>query len=243
MKNKITYLLSKNCNILLLIIFSFITGYLLKIVALPYTYYKIFILILFSIFLFVYFTYVTLRNYTLLLLSVIICIIECNVTTSVPFVIHLSEAGIKILSPIVIQFIIQHNKKPKLLIKTGICLTFIAHGLLALNIIPTPPTFYQMTGKILSLNFEQSILFLDTFGILDILACFIILFSKQRIYTFAVIYCIIWGGITALARTLYLLDSDFKTILFSGIAETMVRIPNSLMPLLLIYGINKKKAS
>lgn len=234
-------ILNKNYNILLLIIFSLITGYLFKTIALPYSYYKIFILSLFSIFLFFHFTYITLRNYTLLLFSVIICIIECNVTTSVPFVIHLSEAGIKILSPIVVQFIIRQEKKPDLLIKTGICFTFIAHGLLALNIIPTPPAFYQMTGKILSLNFEQSRLFLNTFGILDILACFIILFTKKRIYTLAVFYCIIWGGITALARTLYLLDSDIKTILFSGIAETMVRIPNSLMPLLLIYGINKKK--
>lgn len=221
-------------NSILFILFTLVTGYLLKTIAIPDTNYKYLMLVQFVLFLFSYALFIAVRHFTLLYLSFIIFIFELNAIHTVPNIIHLSEAGIKVFSPIIIFYIIKDNSLPESLIKFSICLTFIAHGLLALNIVNTPETFYLMTGKILHLNSPQSAVFLFIAGFLDILACFVIVFNINKIKLYAIYYCVVWGLMTALARTFFYYDANLKTLLFSGVAETLVRIPNSLIPFLLL---------
>jgi hypothetical protein len=127
--------------------------------------------------------------------------------------------------------------------KIAICLTFIAHGLLALNIIETPANFYGMVTNILQLNVQESKLFLSIAGLLDIIACVILVTGKGQSQRYALAYCFGWGTLTALARTFNVLHADTEILLFNGIAETLVRIPNALLPLLyLMYVKNNRNA-
>ncbi len=182
-----------------------------------------------------------LRGLGLLFLSLSILLFECNTIIKAPFIIHLSEAGIKFLSPIAILLLFTSRKELAAQILTiSIVLTYTSHGLLALNVLPTPEFFYAMTGKILHLDATMSGIFLKTAGFLDIAACLFIL-TKPKGYKYAIFYCIAWGFITAFARTLFVSDSNASTIIMTLLTETLTRIPNAVAPLLLLILLNKKK--
>jgi len=179
------------------------------------------------------------NRYSTLLLIVVILIFTVYEVSAVSLVIRLLENSIKFSVPVLFCYAAMSADNRNRILKIAIAFTFASHGLLALNVLPTPEAFYFMTQKILDFGRPQASLFLYSAGILDIVASILIFSSVNKIANTAIWYCVIWGGITALARTLSLSDGAFDDVFIKGFAETIVRVPNSLIPLFLLH-IRKK---
>ncbi len=228
-------------QILLLSVLIFLfTSYIVRIILLPNSLFKnVEIgLIFFSV---VFFFVNRLKATALIIFSIAMLLFELNATIKVPFTIHLLEATIKILSPIIFLLILRKNALAEIVAKISIALTYTAHGILAANIITTPENFYLMTQKILGFNQLQASVFLKVVGWIDIFACILLLFFKGKITKAALYYCVFWGFVTALARTFYVYDSLLPKIIITFLTETIVRFPNSLIPLLLLLLIKKNE--
>lgn len=219
--------------LLVSVLIFLITSYAVKIILLPNSLLKYVEigLIFFSV---VFFFVNRLKEIALIVFSIVMLMFECNATIKVPFIIHLLEAAIKILSPIIFLLVLRKSALAEIISKISISLTFTAHGLLAANIITTPETFYLMTKQILGFTQFQASVFLQIVGWIDIFAGILLLFFKGRIVKLALYYCIIWGFITALARTCYVCNTTLPKISITFLTETIVRFPNSFIPLVLL---------
>ena len=124
-----------------------------------------------------------------------------------------------------------------LLLKICLALAFIAHGLYALNMFPIPANFINMTITILGCSETFARQFLYGIGWCDII--FSILIFVPKVNKIALIYCIVWGFATALARIWanYCLEPSVFT--FSRYTfEFLIRSAHFLVPLWLVL---KKK--
>ncbi|NBB89090.1 MAG: hypothetical protein GVX96_04835 [Bacteroidetes bacterium] len=126
--------------------------------------------------------------------------------------------------------------------KVAIALTFLGHGLFALGVFPTPGNFVYMTTQILEISDTQARELLYIAGILDIVA--LVLIFVPRLDRYALIYCTIWGFLTALARpaAYVLFNHLFWLSMHQSIFEFAVRLPHFILPLALFF-ILKKRSS
>ena len=114
-----------------------------------------------------------------------------------------------------------------------IALTFIGHGLFAVGLHYQPGNFMQMTMNILGFDRIQASIFLLTVGLLDFIVVLGLLSSKTRIISLS--YMILWGFLTALARSVFMLNEVSLAETFINYTPmTILRFPNSLLPLLLL---------
>jgi uncharacterized membrane protein len=98
-----------------------------------------------------------------------------------------------------------------------------------------------MCLNILPISETTAIRFLFIAGILDF-AVAILLFIP-RLWKFALLYAILWGFLTALARVFGTFSFDLTWLsLHQNLYQTVYRIPHGLIPLLL-YFIMKKAQS
>lgn len=116
--------------------------------------------------------------------------------------------------------------------KVAIALTFIGHGLYAMGYFPVPGNFVYMTHTILGTSDEVSKDFLYVAGILDLLAAALLFVPKAD--RLALLYCVFWGFVTALARPVtYLVPNHlFWLTMHQTIFEFLVRVPHFMLPLL-----------
>ncbi len=118
----------------------------------------------------------------------------------------------------------------KLLLKITIALTFSAHGLYAIGVYPQPGAFVDMVINVFHINEAAAKVFLKVAGVLDFVIAVAIFIP--RVSRIALLYAIIWGGLTALARTWanfywsFPLDS-----LHQHLYETLYRLPHMLVPM------------
>jgi len=150
------------------------------------------------------------------------------------------ELSAQFSGPLILLWIIK--KKPiryswEFLLRIVIAATFVPHGLFAIGIPYVPGNFIDMSIKILRFTEDQSMNFLFTIGCLDLIfSCMLFVRKTAKI---ALIYCSIWGFITAFARLLFGIQEDFFwSSLHQCFAHFMYRIPNGLIPLialLLLY--------
>ncbi len=152
------------------------------------------------------------------------------------------ELSIQFLTPIILAVYLFGKKKQHLilLMKVAIALTFACHGLYALGIFPLPVHFMEMTMGILPLDDTNARLFLKMAGIMDWIVAIMIFIPNRNIVQSALIYMILWGSITALARMTYaLLNYGSITDIIQSIPNTLIRVPHALIPfvLLLLLGI------
>ncbi len=123
----------------------------------------------------------------------------------------------------------------RMFIALACALTFIAHGLYAVNFYPRPGYFVQMTINILNCSEAKAKLFLNIMGGLDfVMAILVLLPGKWRVIGF--IYCVYWGFLTAFAR----LWSNFELTAMGEFAsrwlyEFFVRTAHFMGPL---FGLN-----
>lgn len=160
-------------------------------------------------------------------------------------VLQFFEDAIKILTPIILLQVVvkpSFSKEFKQIIKFSISLTFGAHGLYALGVfLPVPDNFIEMTVSILGVTSKTAYNFLFVVGILDLAIGIIVFIPKYAKYALG--YAAFWGICTALARPLSQVgNQEVVYILHRWLFETIVRLPNAGIPLLILISEQKYKA-
>ncbi len=118
-----------------------------------------------------------------------------------------------------------------LLMKIAIAITFISHGLYALDYYPRPGNFTQMVIDILGVSEGNAVHILNTAGVLDFILA-IGIFLKGNISKWALIYAIFWGTATTLARIWAHFNLDMiDDTLMMWVHESIYRLPHFLIPL------------
>ena len=136
------------------------------------------------------------------------------------------------------------KKKFILFLKIATALTFIGHGLYAIGYYPRPGKFVDMMIKGLGTTEDQSVLFLNIVGYLDIIAAFALFISWKKVQKIALSYIIIWGFLTALARMYSNINWSMGWYsLKQWLPEFLMRFPHFLLPLILfvlLSSVSKK---
>ena len=146
-------------------------------------------------------------------------------------------------SPLFLLFAVSGFSKKSLVVffKIAIALTFICHGLYALNFYPTPGEWVDMV--ILSLNVSEQTAFkiLHLAGVLDVI--FSVLIFVPGLVRPAAIYLFLWGLITTSARIYANLYIDSVYLILEQYShQVLYRIPHFLLPILLFL-ITKRDSS
>ena len=125
------------------------------------------------------------------------------------------------------------------LLRIAIAVTFTCHGLYALGWpYDTPANFLQMTMNILPLEEYWARLLLQAAGALDLLVSVAIFLPTSG--RTALVYAIIWGSLTALARVLAYVDLDETLLdLHRWLPETILRAPHAVLPLV-VWRVSKE---
>ena len=144
------------------------------------------------------------------------------------------------------------SKSTELLAKVSVALTFIFHGLFAINFghdwawlnHSRPGHFTEMVMLCLGIHEESSanqILFIA--GILDFLAA-ILIFTKRKLIKMSLLYMILWGLLTSIARPwAHFNKSSIMESLNNWIPEMLLRIPHFAIPFCLLLALKLKYAN
>ena len=144
------------------------------------------------------------------------------------------EYSLQFGAPLFLFFLYKKNKITKGIVfwmKVAIAVTFISHGLYALNYYPRPGHFVDMTINILGVGEETAFQFLNVAGVLDFIVA-IGLFLPNKISKPALVYIVLWGLATTLARIWghFYIDMIGDT-LSQWVHESVYRFPHFLIPL------------
>ncbi|MEO1052522.1 MAG: hypothetical protein AAFX87_17955 [Bacteroidota bacterium] len=143
------------------------------------------------------------------------------------------EYSAQFMSPILLYLALFSQIKVRsfvLIAKTATALTFICHGLYAVNFYPRPGNFVDMVINILGISEPAAHTILMVAGIMD----FVIAFGMFMPHAARVslIYAVIWGVLTSLARIVANFDMNFAgQTLHQWTFETVYRIPHAGLPL------------
>ncbi|MDW7695203.1 hypothetical protein R9C00_28560 [Flammeovirgaceae bacterium SG7u.111] len=154
-------------------------------------------------------------------------------------VVQLFEHAVQFMTPIFLYLVVFKKSEPANLakpVRITVAITFICHGLYALGFpYPQPGNFIDMTMRILGCDQEMASYFLMAAGVLDLIVSLMIFFPP-RISNPALLYAVIWGFLTALARTVAYYDAgDIMTSLSQWVFQTAVRVPHALLPALVFF--------
>jgi len=147
------------------------------------------------------------------------------------------EYSLQFGTPLFLFFLYKKNKVTKEIIfwmKIAIAITFISHGLYALNYYPRPGNFVDMTINILGVGEETAFQFLNVAGVLDFIVA-IGIFLPNKISKYALVYIVLWGLATTLARIWghFYIDMIGDT-LSQWVHESVYRFPHFLIPLAIL---------
>ena len=145
------------------------------------------------------------------------------------------EHGGQILSPVLLVLALTVGPRLRATVAVAVLAVmsvFAGHGVYALGLWPTPPTFHGMTTIILGTEHDATVALLRAVGALDLLACLALLHPSTR--RSAALYAAAWGALTALARPV----AGMSTSLHHWGAdqflhEAVLRAPHALLPLFL----------
>ena len=186
--------------------------------------------------------YNRLAFYPLLILSVYIFLISLLKYISKGYQIaQLIEHMMQWMLPIALYYIYFNRKLlASKWLKLACAFTFLGHGLYAIGLHPIPGNFMYMVMDGFGFTEQYSVVFLSVVGIIDILAA-VALFSKNNsLIKYALLWMILWGFLTALARLTVQVDLDyFSAGLGRWWYEFVIRIPHFLVPLYLYLDSRK----
>ena len=142
------------------------------------------------------------------------------------------QCAIPIACWMMLPFKPQSWEKPaEILVQVSLSFCFIGHGLYALDFAPLPAEFINMTMQITHLNEGYARTFLSLMGCVDLIAAIMIYIPIQEFRRSALLYMIIWGLLTALARPLgQPFISIFDHLIQWG-PEFIWRLTHALIPL------------
>ena len=144
------------------------------------------------------------------------------------------------------------NRPLELLAKVSVALTFIFHGLFAINFNhdwtwlnhTRPGHFTEMVMICLGIDkewFANQILFVA--GVLDLLAV-ILIFTQRKLIKMGLLYMILWGLLTAMARPwAHFNKSSVIESLNNWVPEMLFRTPHFAVPLCLLLALKIKCAN
>ena len=145
------------------------------------------------------------------------------------------EYSLQTASPLLLWYLVKNERLPDVkfikIVKILIAVTFVCHGLYALNYYPRPGNFVQMTISILGAEEESAVAFLNFAGIMDF-ALAIGIFLPRKFAVPFLIYACIWGFGTSIARVWSEFYLDFwQETLLQNTWKTVLRLPHFLLPL------------
>lgn len=159
---------------------------------------------------------------------------------------QLLEYAIQVGSPVFLWLWIRPGgNKPRIIfwMKVVTALTFICHGLYAVGYYPRPENFTSMVITILGVSEGNANDMLVGAGILDFVAG-ILLFLPGKWARPALLYCVLWGLATAVARVWANFYPDFwMECLHQWTFQMVYRIPHGLIPLALFIWQGSRPSS
>lgn len=122
-------------------------------------------------------------------------------------------------------------------IRIAAAVTFAAHGLYALGAVPRPGNFIEMTMTILQVSQDTAAHILTVAGLADWLAAVLIILPFPKWQRTALVYMVVWGLLTTLARWVAHVHFDLpwwpQTFLV-WTPEVLIRTSHFLVPLALL---------
>lgn len=116
-------------------------------------------------------------------------------------------------------------------LRLAIALTFTCHGLYAISYYPRPGNFTEMVMAGLWLDEQSAVTLLQWAGIGDFLAAAALLLPWRNIQLAALLYTMVWGFLTTMARVWsYLWIADLATVFWQWVPECLYRWPHFLGP-------------
>jgi hypothetical protein len=157
------------------------------------------------------------------------------------------EHSIQLFAPLMLISVKQNGftNKNNYWLQIVTALTFIGHGLYAIGYYSIPGEFIDMIYYTLKIDEPKAIMFLKYVGIADIvlglylLLPFAVMYKLQVVSTPLLVYLIVWGFFTALARIYTGLSMSITTDTFhQELYKFLFRIPHAMYPLVLLLLIN-----
>ncbi len=151
------------------------------------------------------------------------------------------EYSLQFGTPIFLVWTVFYAQKHLILaMKVAIALTFIGHGLYALGFYPVPAHFVQMMIDGFGIDETVSMQFLQIVGIIDLIVAVLIFVPNHWVSQTALLYCIIWGSATALARIIANFDAYIPLESFyQWMHEVVYRLPHGGVPLI-VFLLSRK---
>lgn len=156
------------------------------------------------------------------------------------------EYALQAGSPLLLWYTLGREHLPDrkfiLIVKVLIAVTFVCHGLYALNYYPRPGNFTQMTISILGIGESEAVRFLNFAGIMDMIIA-VGVFLPRRVALPLLGYAALWGFCTSLARVWADFYLDYwAESLHQHAWQTVCRVPHFMIPVAAIwYTMNRKK--
>ena len=155
------------------------------------------------------------------------------------------EYTLAFMSPFFLLWISKEGKMTERLVlwmKVAIAITFCSHALYAAGHYPQPLSFFEMTANILNITEEQTVIVLLIAAILDIVMSILIFLPYRKIVLIALLYGVIWGFLTAIARPWgYFHIEYWSESLHRWGFEAMFRLVHGIVPLVLFIFYYKKQ--
>jgi hypothetical protein len=160
-----------------------------------------------------------------------------------PYYNQVVEHAIQFALPLLLLYFPKETLSKSWLLpaKVVIAATFTAHGLYALNWVPTPGHFIAMTHHVTGLDQSGSRTFLWIAGLLDLLLS-VFIFFPGRIRQWALAYAVFWGLSTALARILGHVHLGWYEAAMYWVPEFIYRLGNAILPLALLVWYRERDA-
>ncbi len=144
------------------------------------------------------------------------------------------EYSLQVGSPLFLYAVVRQQlewKRLLLYMKVALALTFVCHGLYAVNYYPLPGIFVEMMLNTLGASEATTYTLLNIAGVLDFVIS-IMIFLPFKYAQPAVLYAALWGLATALARIVSFFDFEYVgESLHQWMHEMMYRFPHFLIPL------------
>ncbi len=153
------------------------------------------------------------------------------------------EYACQFLSPLFLWLLIFNKidlSRLILPVKIAIALTFTCHGLYAIGYYPRPGPFVDMTLNILPIEEPTAHLFLKVAGVLDFVISAMLFIP--RLARPALLYAILWGSLTALARVVAnFYWHDLGHTFGYWFWEMLYRVSHASLPLLVWLYLRREK--
>lgn len=144
--------------------------------------------------------------------------------------LHQAARSLMGFTPFLFLLFLKRHRYHLFLGKVLVALVFIAHGMLALNLLPLPGAYEDMFSLIFGFDEDLAESTLRWIGILDIVMA-LILVSFSRVPSATWIWLSAWGLITALARVVAAFEPSIPLeSLGVGLGESLIRLCHGLVP-------------